>query len=100
LCRGVSGIRKALLGTDIPEETEWFSAILGEAAVAIRIAVEQMKMRKITDPEVDLSLSAVLACALEGEPASAVVISSALRRRSKLDPPCKALSLLWLVAEF
>ena len=100
LCKGISGIRKALLGTEIPEEPEWSRAIFGDAAVAIRIAVGQMKMRKITATEVDLSLSAVLACALEGEPASAIVISSALRRRSKFDPSCKTLSLLWLVAKF
>jgi hypothetical protein len=89
-----------LLGTEIPEEPEWSRAILGDAAVAIRIAVGQMKARKITSAEVDLALSAVLACALEGEPASAIVISSALRRRSKCDPSCKTLSLLWLVAKF
>ncbi len=100
LCKGIGGIRKALLGTEVPEELDWSRAILGDAAIAIRIAVEQMKVRKITATEVDLSLSAVLACALEGEPASAIVISSALRRRSKLDPSCKTLSLLWLVAKF
>lgn len=100
LRRGIGGIREALLGTEIPEEPEWSRAILGDAAVAIRIAVGQMKVRKITATEVDLALSAVLACALEGEPASAIVISSALRRRSKCDPSCKTLSLLWLVAKF
>lgn len=100
LCRGIGGIREALLGTEIHGEPEWFRAILGDAAVAIRIAIEQMKMRKITATEVDLSLSAVLACALEGEPTSAIVISSALRRRSKCDPSCRNLSLLWLVAKF
>lgn len=100
LCRGVGGIREALLGTRIPEEPEWSRAILGDAAVAIRIAVGQMQKRTITAAEIDLALSAVLACALEGEPASAIVISSALRRRSKCDPSCRTLSLLWLTARF
>jgi hypothetical protein len=100
LCRGSGGIREALLGTEIHGEPDWPRAILGEAAVAIRVAVGQMKVRKITAAEVDLALSAVLACALEGDPASAILISSALRRRSKCDPPCKHLSLLWLVAKF
>jgi hypothetical protein len=100
LCRGISGIREALLGTEIHGEPDWYRAILGDAAVAIRVAVAQMKGRKITATEVDLALSAVLACALEGDPASAILISSALRRRSKFDPSCRQLSLLWLVAKF
>lgn len=100
LCKGIGGIREALLGTEIQGEPEWPRAILGDAAVAIRIAVGQMKVCKITATEVDIALSAVLACALEGEPASAIVVSSALRRRSKCDPSCKTLSLLWLVAKF
>jgi hypothetical protein len=100
LRRGIGGIREALLGTEIYGEPDWSRAILGEAAVAIRVAVEQMKTRKITATEIDLALSAVLACALEGDPASAILISSALRRRSKCDPPCRLLSLLWLVSKF
>jgi hypothetical protein len=100
LCKGIGEIRKTLLGTEIHGEPEWSRAILGEASIAIRIAVEQMKLHKITASEVDLALSAVLACALEGEPASAIVLSSALRRRSKCDPSCKNLSLLWLVTNF
>ena len=100
LCWGIGGIRAVLLGTEIPGEPDWSRAILGDAAVAIRVAVAQMKVRKITATEVDLALSAVLACALEADPASAILISSALRRRSKLDPSCRLLSLLWLVAKF
>jgi hypothetical protein len=100
LCRSIGGIREALLGTEIQGEPDWSRAILGEAAVAIRVAVGQMKVHKITATEIDLALSAVLACALEGDPASAILISSALRRRSKCDGSCRLLSLLWLVAKF
>jgi hypothetical protein len=42
----------------------------------------------------------VLCCAIEGNAASAIVISSALRRRSKIELQCKTLSDLWLVADF
>ena len=100
LCRGIREIREALLGTEIPGQPDWVRAILGDAALAIGVAVEQMKVRTITAIEVDLALSAVLACALEGDPASPVVISSALRRRSKCDSSCSRLSLLWLRAKF
>jgi hypothetical protein len=100
LCKGIREIRDALLGTEIPGQPDWARAILGEAAVAISVAIDQMKVRKITAIEVDLALSAVLACALEGDLASPIVISSALRRRSKCDPSCTRLSLLWLHANF
>ena len=99
-CRGIREIREALLETEIHGQLDWVRAILGDAAVAIGVAVEQMKVRVITAIEVDLALSAVLACALEGDLTSPIVISSALRRRSKIDPSCLRLSLLWLGAKF
>jgi hypothetical protein len=98
--RDVSRLRKTLLGTSIRSEPDWNRAILGDAAVAIGIAVRQLKFHKITAPEVDLALSAVLACALEGNAAAAILISSALRRRSKKFRRCFQLSLLWLEAKF
>jgi len=100
LCQGIREIREALLGTEIRGQPDWVRAILGEAAIAIGVAVEQMKVHVVTATEVDLALSAVLACALEGDPTSPIVISSALRRRAKRDPPCGPLSDLWLVAKF
>jgi hypothetical protein len=100
LCQGIREIREALLGTEIRGQPDWSRAILGDAAIAIGVAGEQMKAHVITATEVDLALSAVLACALEGDPASPIVISSALRRRAKDDPSCKPLSDLWLVAKF
>lgn len=100
LCQSICEIREALLGTEICGQPDWSRAILGDAAIAIGVAGEQMKVHVITATEVDLALSAVLACALEGDPASPIVISSALRRRAKDDPSCKPLSDLWLVAKF
>jgi hypothetical protein len=100
LCQSICEIREALLGTEIRGQPDWSRAILGDAAIAIGVAADQMKVHVITAAEVDLALSAVLACALEGDPASPIVISSALRRRAKDDPSCKPLSDLWLVAKF
>jgi hypothetical protein len=100
LCRGIHEIREALRETEIPGQLDWVRAILGDAAVAIGVAVEQMKVHVITAIEVDLALSAVMACALDGDLRSPIVISSALRRRSKCDPSCLRLSLLWLGTKF
>jgi hypothetical protein len=97
--RDVQRIRRALIGTEILGEPDWRSAILGNAPIAIGIAVRQLKSTRIGAPEVDLSLSAVLCCAIEGNAASAMVISSALRRRSKIDARCKALTNVWLISD-
>jgi hypothetical protein len=98
--KDVNHIRRAMIGTEIAEEQDWRRAILGDAPIAIGIAVRQLKAKPISALEIDLALSAVLCCGLEGNAASAILISSALRRRSKIDPPCRPLSLLWLVADF
>jgi hypothetical protein len=100
LCRGIRELHEALLATEIAGQLDWTRAILGDAAVAIGVAIQQMKLRTITAIEVDLALSAVLACALEGDLTSPIVISSALRRRSQCDPSCLHLSLLWLNTKF
>jgi len=94
-CADISRLRKALFGTRLPSEPDWKRAVLGDAGAAIGIADRQLKSHTITDPEVDLALSAVLACAIEGNTTSAAVISSALHRRSKKFRRCFQLSLLW-----
>jgi hypothetical protein len=80
----VSRLRRALLATTLPSEPDWNRAILGDAAVAVGIAVRQLKLH----------------CAIEGEPTAPIVISSALRRRSKKFHRCLRLSLLWGEAKF
>jgi hypothetical protein len=67
---------------------------------AIKIAVDRLKARPIGHPEIDLAISAVLGCALDHDVTSGILISSALRRRSKIDPPCRLLGDLWLIADF
>jgi hypothetical protein len=98
--RDLLRLRTALVCKTLPGEPDWKYAIQGDAAAAIGIAVRQLQSRRITDPEIDLALSAVLACAISGDAASAVVVSSALRRRSKKFEHCRQLSLLWLAARF
>ncbi|MGM4963076.1 hypothetical protein AB7714_06185 [Tardiphaga sp. 1201_B9_N1_1] len=95
--KDVMVIRQALLLAD-PVDFDWMRAITGSSPTAIRIAVEQLKNHRITASVIDDVVSAVLCCALEGNAASSILISAALRRRSKIDPACLTLSSLWLVA--
>ena len=93
-------LRWALLQSNITEEPYWSDAVAGKVTTAINIAVRCLKARPINHPEVDLALSAMLACALDHDVTSGILISSALRRRSTIDPPCRLLSDLWLIADF
>jgi len=93
-------LRKALLATTIPTEFDWYRAATGNAAAAIGIAIRQMKHNSILAEGVDQSVSAVLCCALDGNAAARVLISCALRRRSKVDPECRDLIQGWLAVRF
>lgn len=102
--KDAASVRLALAGTRIESEMRWQDAATGDceddAASAIGICVRQIKQHPINADEVDLAVSATLAYALLGDPASAVLLSWALKHRAKIDPCCDLLSDLWLVAEF
>jgi hypothetical protein len=93
-------LRWALLQSNIAEEPYWPDAVVGKVTAAINIAIRCLKTRPINHPEVDLALSAMLACALDHDVTAGILISSALRRRAKIDPRCRLLSDLWLIADF
>jgi hypothetical protein len=91
----VGRLRAELLRTRPVNDSDWLQAVTGDAAAAIGVAIRALKVLGMTDPLIDIVMSAVLACALEDDPASRVMISSALRRRKKIDPRCQELWLLW-----
>lgn len=89
-------IRQAVKSKIRKHRAEWSIGITDEVTIAIGAAIERMKVRVIGHAEIDLALSAVLAFAIEGDATSGVLISSALRRRGRLDPGCRRLGALWL----
>jgi hypothetical protein len=98
--RHVRRIRWALLRTDPVHDCDWMRAVAGDPAAAIGVGIRILKTHGMTNPLIDVVMSAVLCCALEDDHASRVVISSALRRRRKIDPRCNDLILPWLEARF
>lgn len=98
--RDVGAIRRVLLATDLVDDFDWFRAVGGDAAAAIGIAIKGLNSHGMRDPLVDAVVSAVLCCAVEANPASKVVMISALWRRGKIDPVCYGLRLRWLHAKF
>lgn len=89
-------VRRAVKRMIRNNRAEWSVGITDEVTIAIGAAIDRMKIRVIGHPEIDLALSAVLAFAVEGDATSGVLISSALRRRGRLDPRSCRLGALWL----
>jgi hypothetical protein len=80
-------------------DPQWLDASRGDAAACIAVSIRQMQRHVIGAMEVDTALSAVLACAIAGDITCPVLISSALRRRSKVELRCLRLAHLWLNAK-
>ncbi|MEH2468778.1 hypothetical protein V1281_001966 [Nitrobacteraceae bacterium AZCC 2161] len=92
-------LRRVLNGTIIVEEPNWPRAVAGQVTTAIWIAVDQLKKQEIAHLEIDLALSALLACAIDGDVTAEILISSALRRRGTIEPACRFLGDLWLISD-
>jgi hypothetical protein len=92
-------LRRVLNRTTTADEPNWPRAIAGQITTAIWIAVDRLKKRKITHLEIDLALSALLACAIDGDVTAEILISSALRRRGRIEPACRNLADLWLISD-
>lgn len=74
---------------------QWLSALRGDAAASIAIAIGALPIDQVT-LEVDLAMSALALCALEGSAGVALVLSHILRRTAFDHPFGKDLSASWL----
>ena len=75
---------------------EWLSAMRGDDAASIAIAVEMFPITKIT-LEVDLAMTVLMLGALDGNAAAALVLSQLLDRAPLEHLFAKELSVSWLV---
>ena len=75
---------------------EWISAMRGDAAASIAIALGTLPISTIT-LEVDLAMTSLMSSALGGSAAAALVLSQMLPRCSLEHPFGKELSVSWLV---
>lgn len=98
--KDLSPLRCSLIGTTALSDPEWPEAIAGGPVATLSIGLRMLRRHGIGAREIDLAISAALACAIEGDATSPILISSALRRRSKLEPACLRLSERWLSTRF
>ncbi|MEH2480193.1 hypothetical protein V1282_003550 [Nitrobacteraceae bacterium AZCC 2146] len=90
-------LRQALAGMSLIAEPRWEAAVDGDAASAIGIALPAIGDDSYDGAYLDLAMSAVLLCALNGSAASALVLSHALRRSTSGRITWQAPAAAWLV---
>jgi hypothetical protein len=74
---------------------EWISAMRGDTAASVEIALETLPISTVT-LEVDLAMTALTLVALGGNAAAALVLSQVLQRVCLDHPFAKELSVSWL----
>jgi hypothetical protein len=79
----------------VMKDRQWLSALRGDAAASIAIAIGAMPIDQVT-VEVDLAMSALALCALEGSAGAAVVLAHVVKRTALDHPFGKDLSASWL----
>jgi hypothetical protein len=88
-------LRATLEKVSLIKGREWLSAMRGDAAASIAIALHCLPITTVT-LEVDLAMSAVALHALGGNPASALLLSHILRRVPVDHPFARDLAVSWL----
>jgi hypothetical protein len=88
-------IRRAVAGIFIIGEPGWPAAAKGDPAAAIGVVLRQIKRHRRPSPGVDLVMSALLRCAIEGNNSAALVLSYVLDRIAGADPACTHLAASW-----
>lgn len=91
-------IRVSLRACPKSGNSRWHHAIEGEVAAAVGIAIRVIWRRERFGISEDAAMTAVLACALDGDATAIFLLSAALDRRAKAHPECARLADSWLLA--
>jgi hypothetical protein len=91
-------LRDALFHATKSTDPLWKAAVHGNAAAAIGFAVRVVWRGERSGISRDAALSAVLACALEGDAAAIFLLSAALRRPGGCGVRRASLAGSWLIA--
>ena len=88
-------LRTIMTKVAVLKDHEWTSALQGDAAASIAIAISAMPIDQVTH-KVDLAMSALALCALDGSAGAALVLSHILQRAVLDHPFGRELSSSWL----
>jgi hypothetical protein len=96
--RDATQIRRALRRVAIYGEPGWPDAVRGVAAEAIGVAIRVAVKQQSVDEVVDIAMSAVVAAAIDGDPAARDFLAHMLMRRAASDAAAAALAKSWIAA--
>ncbi len=91
----LSHLRATVAKISVMKDRQWLSALQGDAATSIAIAIGAMPIGRIT-LEIDLAMSSLTLCALDGSAGAALVLSHILRRTALDHPFGREISASWL----
>jgi hypothetical protein len=92
-------LREMLDKVSLVKRRQWLSAMRGDAATSIAVAIEAMPINRIT-LEVDLMMTALMVCALDGNSGAVLVLAHILHRAPLDHPFGQELSISWLALNF
>ena len=88
-------LRETLDKICLVKNCQWLSAMRGDAAAGIAVVIEAMPITQIT-LKIDLAMTALMSCALDGNAGATLVLAHVLRRAPLEHPFAQELSISWL----
>jgi hypothetical protein len=93
----VKSMRTLLGKTVLLGQPKWGAAAGGDGPAAVAVAISFIPAVKIT-PALDLAMTALIACAIEGDPGAAIVASNILRHLPGATPRHHQIATSWFVS--
>jgi hypothetical protein len=93
----VTSMRAVLAKTSLFGQPKWAAAASGDATAAVAVAVSFIPVDEIT-PSLDLAMTALITCAIEGDPGAATVASNMLRHLPGVSPHHRQIATSWFVS--
>jgi len=96
--RDAAHIRRGLRRVSIFGEAGWPDAVRGVAAEAIGVAIRVAVKQPCVEEVVDIAMSAVVAAAIDGDPAAREFVAHTLMKRAASDAVAAMLAKSWIAA--
>jgi hypothetical protein len=96
--RDVKSMRALLAKTNLLGQPKWASAVGGDGAAAVAVAISFIPTADKITASLDLAMTALVACAIEGDPGAAIVASNILRHLPGATPRHHQIATSWFVS--
>jgi len=93
----VKAMRALLAKTTLLGQPKWAAAVGGDGLAAVAVAISFIPAPQITQ-SLDLAMTALTACAIEGDPGAAIVASNILRHLPGATPRHHQIATSWMVS--